>query len=124
MNLGKNFLVILYLFILFLIRFGEYLYSDSRSHNPLYCRSTAIQLFGNDHYVTNTIVFSSLIGVEVRGAANLLVGVHTWNMASEDGGIGIYMNCPGYTQNRVIGCYLDWNSLVYLFIFIFSFLLF
>jgi hypothetical protein len=33
---------------------------------------------GNDHYVTNTIVFSSKIGVAVYGAANILTGVHTW----------------------------------------------
>jgi hypothetical protein len=33
---------------------------------------------GNDHFITNTIVFSSKIGVAVTGAANLLTGVHTW----------------------------------------------
>jgi hypothetical protein len=89
--------------------FGQYLYSDSRWSKP---SATAIQLFGNDHFITNTIVFSSLIGVEMTGAANLLTGVHTWNLAAPQGGIGIYVNAPGYTQNRLVACYLDYNSVV------------
>jgi len=71
-----------------------------------------LEIFGNDHYITNTIVFSSLIGVTITGAANLLTGVHTWNMASVDGGVGFYVNTPGYSQNRFIACYLDYNSLI------------
>jgi len=50
--------------------------------------------------------------VEVTGAANLLDGVHTWNLASNKGGIGIYINAPGYTQNRIIASYLDFNSVI------------
>jgi len=88
---------------------GQYLYSDSRNNNP---SATAIQILGNDHYITNTIVFSSRIGVEMTGAANLLTGVHTWNLAATRGGIGIYINAPGYTQNRLVACYLDFNSVV------------
>jgi len=91
---------------------GEYLYSDPRSHNKKYLRATGIQIFGNDHFITDTIVFSSLIGVEVAGAANLLTGVHTWNLPEIEGGIGILIDAPGYTQNRLIGCYLDYNDIV------------
>jgi hypothetical protein len=79
---------------------GEYLYSDPRSHMSN-LTATAIVIdgalhwlldcdcywllmwmnAGNDHFVTNTIVFSSKIGVSVFGAANLLTGVHTWYCA-------------------------------------------
>jgi hypothetical protein len=31
--------------------------------------ASAIQINGNDHYVLNTIVFSSRIGLEIHGAA-------------------------------------------------------
>ena len=41
-------------------------------------KAVAIQINGNDHYVLNTIVFSSKIGLEVNGAANRVDGVHVW----------------------------------------------
>ena len=56
---------------------GEYLYSSPLSHLSN-LTATGITVAGNDHFVTNTIVFSSKIGVGVYGAANLLTGVHTW----------------------------------------------
>lgn len=40
--------------------------------------ATAIQINGNDHYILNTIVFSSLVGLEVNGAADYITGVHVW----------------------------------------------
>ena len=40
--------------------------------------ATAIQINGNDHYILNTIVFSSKIGLEVNGAADYVTGVHVW----------------------------------------------
>lgn len=33
---------------------------------------TGIAVRGNDHYVSNSIVFSALVGVELTGAANIL----------------------------------------------------
>lgn len=41
-------------------------------------KSIAIQINGNDHYVENTVVFSSKIGLEVNGAADYITGVHVW----------------------------------------------
>ena len=87
---------------------GEYLYSNPLSHQPN-LTATAINIAGNDHFVTNTIVFSSQVGVAVNGAANLLTGVHTWNNAETLGGIGILVNSY---QTRIVSCYLDYNSLV------------
>ena len=42
------------------------------------------------------------------------LGVHTWNLPVQYGGIGILFakQTAGYTQNRVSGSYLDYNSIV------------
>lgn len=68
-----------------------------------------IGVFGNDHFVTNVIVFSAQTGVKLTGAANLLSGVHTWNDATGNGGVGIQNDS---SQNRFLGCYLDFTDLV------------
>lgn len=72
--------------------------------------SIGIQLNGNDHYVTNTIIFHcTKVGVQVNSGANLLVGVHTWN----GGGVGIQLGSPQKPARsiRLIDCYLDFNAL-------------
>ena len=86
--------------------FGEYLYSSDKKGEAT---GTGVSLLGNDHYIDNTIVFSSKIGIYIQNPANILKGVHTWNMATSEGGIGIYVNSG---QTRLIGCYLDYNNLV------------
>ena len=53
--------------------------------------ATGIWLDGNDHYLTNVIVFSSHVGVMVSGNANIITGVHTWNLATVNNGTGIYV---------------------------------
>ena len=68
-----------------------------------------IFIAGNDHYVTNVIVYSSRVGIELTGAANIVNGIHTWNQATGNGGIGILNR---ESQNRFTGCYLDFNDLV------------
>jgi hypothetical protein len=68
-----------------------------------------IKIAGNDHYVTNVIVYSSRVGIELTGAANIVNGIHTWNQATGNGGIGILNR---ESQNRFTGCYLDFNDLV------------
>ena len=79
-------------------------------HQPASCHkqhSIGIQINGFDHYITNTVIFHcTKVGVQIRGGANVLDGVHTWN----GGGTGIEI-IKGSSQNRLIGCYLDWNSL-------------
>jgi hypothetical protein len=56
--------------------------------------------------VCDIIVFDfAKVGVEILGAANILQGVHTWNV----GGVGISLG--NATANQVIGCYLDYATL-------------
>ena len=71
--------------------------------------ATGIAIAGNDHFLTNVIVFSARVGVALTGAANKLVNVHTWNDATGNGGIGILNSA---SQNIFIGCYLDFTDFV------------
>lgn len=89
---------------------GEFLYSDSRKENGTASVAVGIQINGNDHYVTNTIVFSSHVGVQINGAADILDGVHTWNLALSNGGTGIAVYG---SQNRFNGVYLDFNDIIF-----------
>ena len=85
--------------------FAEY-YWDATP--PASATSTGIELDGQDNYITNVIVFDyTKLGVRVNGAATLLEGVHTWN----GGGVGISINGSYAIQDRLLGCYLDYNTL-------------
>jgi len=72
--------------------------------------ATAIQINGNDHYVLNTIVFSSKVGVAVHGAADYIEGTHVWfpnNVAlafKDEGAMAFYVTG---SSNRFNGCYID-----------------
>lgn len=88
-------------------------WSDAaRCHKGSSATSIGVRIDGNDHYMSNVIVFDYTgVGVEVLGAANLLEAVHTWN----GGGVGIALGSAsspyGAHQNRLLGCYLDYNTL-------------
>jgi len=79
-------------------------------------QATAIQINGNDHYILNTIVFSSKVGLEVHGAANYVSGVHVWfpinrALAFVDAGVMAFHVTEG--QNRFMGCYVDGGRAVF-----------
>ena len=64
-----------------------------------------------DHYVVDTIIWQyTHVGIEINGAANVLMGVHAWGS-----GCGRFTYLTGILvqgyQNRLIGCYLGANSL-------------
>lgn len=85
---------------------AEYYWSDK--HDPTASRSIAVDLHGQDNFVSNVIVFDyASTGILVDGAATILTGVHTWN----GGGVGISINGSYGIQDRIIDCYLDYNSL-------------
>jgi hypothetical protein len=71
--------------------------------------TSGIWIAGNDHYVQNVIVYSSQFGAKVTGAANIVSGLHTWNLDTGDGGVGILNTM---SQNRFVGCYLDYDDLI------------
>jgi hypothetical protein len=76
--------------------------------------STAIQINGNDHYVSDVVIWQyTRLGVQVNGGGNLLSGVHAWGCGAawcdrdwyQDLGLnsksltGIEINAP---RNRVV----------------------
>ncbi|XP_059287045.1 polygalacturonase QRT3 [Lycium ferocissimum] len=69
----------------------------------------AIDLASNDNAITDVTIFSSAIGIVLRGEANIVTGVHCYNKASYFGGVGILVKA---SQNRIDNCYLDYNSIV------------
>lgn len=79
-------------------------------------QSIAISVAGNDHYILNTIVFSSKVGLEVTGAANYVSGVHVWfplnqALAFVDDGVMAFHITSG--QNRFANCYIDGSRAVF-----------
>eukprot|EP00250_Pteridium_aquilinum_P005638 c15703_g2_i1 orf=3-1568(-) len=72
---------------------------------------TGIVLAGNDNAITDVTIFSAQIGIEVIGQANIITGVHCYNKATGWGGVGIMIR-QGASQNRILGCYLDYTGIV------------
>jgi hypothetical protein len=87
---------------------GEYWWSDKRKENGTASTAVGIRVDGNDHIVDDVIVFSSHVGLEVTGGANLISTVHTWNLANGNNGTGILVNT---SQARLVNVYLDWTDL-------------
>ena len=88
--------------------FGEFLYSDPRKGNYEDSTATSINLNNPDNLINHVIVYSSRVGVNITGPASVLTNVHTWNLATKAGGMGIILS----SHARLINCYMDYNDLV------------
>lgn len=64
--------------------FGAYYYSYA-SNVKIEPDCTAIYIHGNDHYVTDTIVFRTPLGMDVLNEATVINGFHIWNGQAEYG---------------------------------------
>lgn len=87
-------------------------YNHVERHSPP--NATAIQINGNDHYILNTIVFSSKIGLEINGAADYVTGVHVW---FPDNNAVAFANTAAFHVsgggNRLNGCYIDGGRAIF-----------
>lgn len=86
-------------------------YYGAPNHTQSEAGSVAIEILGNDHIISDVIIFGGQVGVYCNGGANLIEGVHTWNDAthSPSPGYGIIID---ETQSvRVVGVYLDYTAL-------------
>ncbi|BBN18033.1 hypothetical protein MPTK1_7g18980 [Marchantia polymorpha subsp. ruderalis] len=72
----------------------------------------AINIISNDNVVSNVVIFSGAVGVQVSGQGNLLTGIHAYNKPTDLGGIGIFLQLPGYSQTRILNSYLDGTGIV------------
>ncbi len=88
--------------------FGEYLYSDPRKSNYADSTATSINLNNPDNLINHVIVYSSRVGVNITGPASVLINVHTWNLDTKAGGMGIILT----SHARLVNCYMDYNDLV------------
>ena len=79
-------------------------------------KAYAIQVNANDHYIANTVVFSSKVGVEINGAADYVTGTHVWfpeNQALAFVKQGVMAFHVTGWQNRFLGCYIDGSRAVF-----------
>ncbi|KAH7520973.1 hypothetical protein FEM48_Zijuj08G0202400 [Ziziphus jujuba var. spinosa] len=74
----------------------------------------AINLSGTNNAITDVVLFSSAVGVDVSSHANTLSSVHCYNKATRFGGTGIYLRKSGQDvgRNRIINSYLDYTGIV------------
>jgi hypothetical protein len=70
-------------------------------------RATAIDIHSNDHYILNSIVFSSLVGLKMGGAANMISGLHVWFPENRALQFGATAFLDTGSKNRYDGCYID-----------------
>eukprot|EP00937_MAST-01D_sp_MAST-1D-sp2_P008195 g8195.t1 len=84
---------------------GQVFYDDPRWINGT---GKGIWLAGPDSVLTQVVVFSARWGVHVAGWLNAVTNVHTWNLHTPFGGIGIYASG---SSNRFTDNYLDCNAL-------------
>ena len=98
---------------------AAYYYDDRRKTNSsLVGGSSAVQLFGPDHVLSDVIIFGGQTAVNLTAPATLLQGVHAWNDATLQGGHGIVAGDdtsgwnPGARSLRITGCYMDYTAMV------------
>eukprot|EP01046_Picozoa_sp_COSAG06_P019275 COSAG06_NODE_1368_length_9679_cov_3.238055_5_plen_148_part_00 len=81
-------------------------------------KATALDIHSNDHYILNTIVFSSFVGLKMGGAANMISGLHVWfpeNRALSFGATAFLdTGGAGGGKNRYDGCYIDASVAVFI----------
>ncbi|CAI0439334.1 unnamed protein product [Linum tenue] len=82
-----------------------------RDKNERYYSGTGIDLASNDNVITDTVIFSAQIGLLVRGQANIITGLHTYNKSWLFGGIGVLMKIDA-AYNRIMDCFFDYNQVV------------
>lgn len=82
------------------------------SHDEKGFSGVGISLLGNDNAVTDVVIFSAAVGIDVAGQANAFIGVHCYNKATGFGGVGIRLRLPGLTQTRILSCYMDYTGIV------------
>lgn len=86
-------------------------YFGTTNHTLLEAGSTAIEVLGNDHVISDVVIFGGQTGVYTANGANLLTGIHTWNDATHAQSPGHGIVVDGTQSVRVIGCYLDYTAL-------------
>ena len=88
----------------------DFVFNQSKGLVP---RATAIDIHSNDHYILNSIVFSSHIGLHMGGAANMISGLHVWFPENRALQFGCNAFLDTGSKNRYDGCYVDGSIAVF-----------
>lgn len=91
--------------------FGQYITSGGDSREKDFS-GIGINLISNDNVVSDVVIFSAAYGISLSGEGNYVTGVHAYNKAASLGGVGIYLQLPGYTQTRIVGCHLQGSGII------------
>jgi len=76
---------------------GEFLWGEATRDE---LTGTAVEIDGQDHWISDIIVFSGLYGIVLNGGASVLTNTHIYNGGQEG------LRVRG-TAIRVLGCYFD-----------------
>lgn len=71
-----------------------------------------INLISKGNVVSDVVIFSAAYGISLSGEGNYITGVHAYNKVASLGGVGIYLQLPGYTQTRIVGCHLQGTGII------------
>jgi len=77
-----------------------------------YPTATGIEIDGNDHYISDSIIFSAYIGLNNRGAANYAGGLHVWFPWNAARAFDAFAFLELGGQNRYEGCYIDGSQML------------
>ncbi|KAG0559484.1 hypothetical protein M758_10G105200 [Ceratodon purpureus] len=91
--------------------FGQFITSGGDSRESDFT-GIGINLISNDNVVSDVVIFSAAYGISLSGFGNYITGVHAYNKATSLGGVGIYLQLPGYTQTRITGCHLESTGII------------
>ncbi|KAL2613428.1 hypothetical protein R1flu_025120 [Riccia fluitans] len=91
--------------------FGHFISTVTTQHEED-ASGVAINIISNDNVLSNILIFSGDVGVQISGQGNLLTGIHAYNKPTDMGGIGIHLQLPGYSQTRILNSYLDGTGIV------------
>lgn len=93
---------------------GEYRWGEQRQVEAV--TGTAIQIDGQDHWISDTIIFSSLYGIVLNGGASIVTNTHIYDCG--DAAVALpqrMMEAAVYVKGnsvRLVGNYFDYSPVV------------
>ena len=86
---------------------GEWGWSENPHNSPVSnLTGVAVEIDGQDHWLSDIIIFSGLRGIVLHGGASVLTNTHIYNGGNESA-----LEVSG-TAVRVLGSYFDFNRVV------------
>lgn len=84
---------------------GEWIWGENGGGHGTNLTGTAIEIDGQDHWISDIIIFSGLYGIVMNGGAAIITNSHIYNGGQEA------LRIKG-NSNRVLGCYFDFDPVL------------